>query len=211
MRYLLSGQVVFILATMFLGTILSTRPAEAQRRDYLTESEIELVRDAQEIDRRIDILTRAIDRRFAVLQISTGVATPGKYDESWGDPPTGTRAELFRDIDGLLQKAVDDIDDVSAHKSAASAKEAASASEKSERNDKEAKREAARFPNAVRSLASAATRYRTTLGSVLERSTDDAERGPILDSIDLCDQIIAASTQIPTLPQEEKKKRSGKN
>jgi hypothetical protein len=207
MRNVLLVKVVVMLAFILLATVSFARPANAQRRDYLTESEIELVRDAQEIDRRIHVLTQAIDRRFAVLQISAG-ANSSKYDDKWGEPPQGTRAELFRDIDGLLQKAVDDIDDVASHRSAAPPKEPSTADEK---DNKDSKRKAVRFPNAVRSLASAAARYRTALAATLEKSTDDAERGPIMDSIDLCDQIISASTQIPADVQEEKKKRSGKN
>ena len=49
-------------------------PALAQNRDYLTDEEIEMVRDTEEIDKRIDVLIRCIDRRFAVLKI--GVDNP---------------------------------------------------------------------------------------------------------------------------------------
>ncbi len=55
---------LFALTTLFCLTLLLPAAANAQRRDYLTDEEIELVRDAQEIDKRIGVLTKAIDRRF---------------------------------------------------------------------------------------------------------------------------------------------------
>ena len=42
--------------------------AQAQRRDCFTDAEIELIRDAQDIDLRIRVLTHAIDRRFSVIK-----------------------------------------------------------------------------------------------------------------------------------------------
>src|SRR5690242_960034 len=88
--------------------------AFGQRRDYLSDSEIELVRDAQEIDQRVTVLTMAIDRRLTALDLA-GVDKSKKYGEKWGDAPTGSRLELLTDVKSLLQKAIDDIDDASSH------------------------------------------------------------------------------------------------
>ena len=66
---------------------------------------------AQEIDQRIDVLTHAIDRRFAVLKIEVGgPRIPQKESEKWGAAPQGTRLDLLLDIKHILQKAIDDID-----------------------------------------------------------------------------------------------------
>jgi hypothetical protein len=205
----LFGDVLRRLLTLavFSGAFfIFARSADAQRRDYLTDSEIELVRDAQEIDSRVSVLTKAIDRRFSVLGIiipNGGI--PPKEGDKWGPAPTGTRLELFLDIKRLLQKAVDDVDDVAAHRTAEPVKPSSPSEEK------DRKRQLARFPNAVHLLASSAANYRAALGSVVDKSTDDKERGPVLDSIDLCDQIIAAAANLPKADITEKKKKSDKN
>ena len=51
-------------------------------------------------------------------------------------------------------------------------------------------------------LATAAGRYLAPLKTELDKTTDEKEKGPILDSIDLCDQIIEA---VGKLPPEVKK------
>jgi len=51
---------VSAFTAFFCLTLLFPAAAKAQRRDYLSNEEIELVRDAQEIDLRIEVLTKAI-------------------------------------------------------------------------------------------------------------------------------------------------------
>src|SRR5688572_3599209 len=103
--------LTFLLISFFVAV-----DADAQRRDYMTELEVELVRDAQDIDKRIDVLTKMIDRRFTALGISVGGWKQSDKDmEKWGDVRAGTRMELLSDIRYLLQKAIDDIDDVAEH------------------------------------------------------------------------------------------------
>ena len=108
-------------------TLLSAPSARSQtnNRDHLTPQESELVRDNQELDKRIDVFIRAIERRFAIINGASdvGVAagnTPAakkakkeNEKEDWGEPPKGTRAELLGDIAGLLDEAITNIDDVS--------------------------------------------------------------------------------------------------
>ncbi len=183
------------LTVFLICTFLFPASAEAQRRDYLTDAEIELVRDAQDIDARIGVLTRAIERRFLALSVSVS-GTQQKEDRSdkWGEPPTGSRLELLSDIKQLLQKAIDDIDNTAAH--ATSPKEAKTKAEK---------KEAQRFPNAVRDLAAAATRFLPALRQQLDQAGPEKERGTILASIEFCDQIIEASGKIKTADAAEKK------
>src|SRR4051794_38885899 len=174
---------------LVIGFGFAVDKAIAQRRDYLTPDEVELVRDAQDIDLRVSVLTTAIDRRFEAMKISIPTAPSRKLDEKWGPSPTGSRLELLADIKGLLQKAVDDIDDVAEHKPRVS--------EDGPVSEKQKKKDADRFPNAVRQLASAADRYRNALKTTGENTNDPHERGVIMDSIDLCDQIIEAAGTLP--------------
>lgn len=183
-------------AISILICLLTVVAASAQRRDYMTEQEVEIVRDTPDIDERIEGLVRMIDRRFHVLGINVnGWKDAAKVSNTWGELPAGSRAELLNDIKKLLQKAVDDIDNLAANPNAAPIRD---------KGDRKAKKDPERFPNAVRDLAAAARRYVDPLKMEMDRSKDDREKGSIIDSLDLCSQIIEAVTKIP--PEVKKAK-----
>lgn len=176
--------LVSLLVCLFCITSIS-----AQRRDFLTDEEIEIVRDAQDIDARIDVLVKMMDRRFGVLGINVnGWKEGGKSSASWGESPKGARSELLNDIKKILQKAVDDIDNLAANPNSVPIRD---------KDDKRAKKDPERFPKAVRALAAASKRYLEPLKMELDRSTRDEEKGSIIDSIDLCNQIIEAVGRLP--------------
>jgi hypothetical protein len=161
----------------------------------MTDAEIELVRDAQDIDARVDVLMKMIDRRFAVLKLDVGGAkVPNKETDKWGPAPEGTRMDILDDIRKLLDKAIDDIDDTAMHpnKSIPDPK----------RSDKQKLKDEARFPNSVKNLAAAAKRYQPALKSLLDKTQDEREKGLILGAIDSCDEIIAAVTKLPADAQQ---------
>lgn len=162
----------------------------------MTEQEIELVRDAQDIDQRIDVLTKMIDRRFGALGIEVGGWKQSDRDlAKWGDVRVGTRTELLWDVRQLLQKAIDDIDDVAEHNEDAL---------------KQNKKEGPLFPKAVRSLAQSATRYLPPLKSTLAKLTDEREKGLVITSIESCEAIIESVANLPPEVKPEKKKKSKK-
>ena len=178
--------------------LLTFLPLSAQaQRDYFTPEEIELIRDAQEIDRRIDVLVRAIDRRFSVLKSNVGAPVVPKDDNSkWGELPQGSRAEMLLDIKRILRKAIDDIDTL--------AERPESAVISPTRDPKKAKKVEDIFPKAVKNLAKAAERYQPALKAELDKSTDNAEKGSILETIEMCDEIIAAVPKLSTVPLKKK-------
>jgi len=184
------------IAIAFCFVLAVSSDARAQRRDFMTDAEIELVRENQDIDMRVEVLTKMIDRRFAALKIDVGGwKPPAKQSDKWGDEPDGTRLQLFTDIKRLLQKAVDDIDDVSEHDANALTQN---------------KTTGKLFPKAVRSLSSAAARYSPALKAAARSAdpkseADEKARGAMLDSIDLCDQIIEAAAKLPAEVKEKKK------
>ena len=189
MNFFKNSLVLFIIA---LGlTALFTPTRALGQRDYFTDEEVELIRDAQEIDRRIDILTHAIDRRFAVLKIDVGgPKISSKESEKWGELPKGTHLELLLDIKRILQKAIDDIDTLSERPDSAILPDP---------DDKDRKNKGYKdlFPAAVRNLATAAKRYQPALKTELDTTKDTSEKGSILDSLDSCEQIIAAVAKLP--------------
>ncbi len=182
--------LLFLFLFICLQTI-SPSSANAQRRDHLNEMEIELVRDAQQIDLRTAVFVKAINRRFLVInnQTASEDKKSKKDTDKWGELPTGTRKELFLDIEKILQEAIDNIDNV------------AERDQKSEF-----------FPKAMRVLTDGANRFLPQLKSNLGKSSDEKEKGAILGAIDFCEQIIEASAKVPKEPtKEEKKKNSAKD
>jgi hypothetical protein len=179
-----SKTLIFSL-TLLLTAYCSLLTANAQRRDYLTEQEGDLVREAQELDRRIDILTKAIDRRFLILDNRRAEL---KDPEKWGEPK-GTKAELLFDISKILLSAIDNIEYV-AEKDAANKI----------------------LPKSIHHLADASRKYLPLLEAYKSRVADKMEQAAILTSIDYCRQIIEASAKVPKeAPKEEKKKKSSKD
>ena len=177
----------FICITIGLAVIFPAA-ASAQSRDFLTDDEVELIRDAQQIDQRIDVLTHAIDRRFEALQINSNAPPPPKKDpREWGKMPTGSRLQLFNDIKFILQKAIDDIDNLAERPDSIVVDP-----DDDPKDKKHPKNFAALFPKAVRNLAKAAERYQPVLKAELDKTTDNMEKGVILASMDSCDQIVAS-------------------
>ena len=108
-RFLLS-----LLISLSIGSIFTTHAAQ---RDHLTPQEVDLVKEAQILDKRIDVFIRAAERRLLVINGSAGAAANAKQlkkdSERWGELPTGSRAELVGDIARILDEAITNIDDVS--------------------------------------------------------------------------------------------------
>jgi len=182
----MKAAIIFALL-IGLPMLFLASPVCAQR-DYFTPEEVELIREAQQIDQRIDILTFAIDRRFAALKLDVnGPKISTKESEKWGEVPKGTRFDLLYDIKRILQKAIDDIDNLSERPD----------SFVIDPNEKKPKGFTELFPKAVRSLARAAERYRPVLTTELDKTIDNAEKGSILDSLDKCDQIIQSVAKLP--------------
>ncbi|CAN5470497.1 hypothetical protein BH10ACI3_BH10ACI3_11700 [soil metagenome] len=180
---------VFILS-VFAIVLFVTPSRTLAQRDYLTPEEVELIREAQEIDKRVEILVKAIDRRFDALKIDVGGAKIGKKDiDKWGELPLSSKHELLLDIKRILQKAIDDIDSL--------AERPDSAYIEPDPKDREKNNYAALFPKAVRGLAKAAERYRPALKGLLDTTLANAEKGAVLDSMESCDEIIAAVGKLP--------------
>ena len=153
-----------------------------QARDHLTEQEVELVRNAQILDKRIEVFIKAADRRMLVL---SGVEAPStkqmkKDDELWGNLPTGTRAELIGDIARIFDEAITNIDDVSS---------------RDEKNPLIAK--------ALRNLAAAVTRIVDQLKPLEAQAKGDSEVSAFDQLIENAESILQAANKLP--PPVEKK------
>src|SRR5918993_1247302 len=100
---------------LLVASISLLQAATLQKRDHLTEKEVDLVKEAQVLDKRIDVFIKAAERRMIVINNSAAANAKQlkKDSERWGELPAGTRAELVSDIARILDEAITNIDDVS--------------------------------------------------------------------------------------------------
>jgi hypothetical protein len=166
---------------------LASAAVSAQFRDYFTDDEVEMVREAQFIDRRMDVLIHCIDRRWAVLKVAGAPVVSEKDKDNWGPMPTGTHTELLGDIKQILQKAIDDIDNLAERPD--SAPLPLDPKEKPKKKDD-------LFPKAVRKLAAAAERYKPLLQKELDVTKEKREVGILQDAVEMCDEITASVTKL---------------
>ncbi|HEY2847598.1 MAG TPA: hypothetical protein VGI80_07250 [Pyrinomonadaceae bacterium] len=173
------------------------------QRDYFTPEEVEVIRNEQQIDTRIDALVHCVDRRFAALNVDVHApAFKAKKDDEWGPAPTGSRFDLLVDIKRILQKAIDDIDNLSERPDSMLIE----VPDPTDKHPKKQKGFEELFPAAVRSLAAAAQRYGPALKIEVDKSKAPEEKGAILDSLEMCDEIMAAVNKLSAAPLAAPKK-----
>jgi hypothetical protein len=158
--------------------------AGAQGRDHLTESEMDLVRDNQELDKRIDIFIKAADRRLAIINgtLQPPTKKSQKDEEKWGNLPKGSRAELLSDIAGILDEAITNIDDVS---------------RRDEKNPL--------ISRSLRKLTTASNGYVAQLTALKNQTKDADELAAIEHALENAGQIIEVGSKLPA-PSTDKKK-----
>ena len=105
-------------ALLFLVLLVSlpcSAFATARQREHLTDEEIELVRDNQELDKRTGVFIKAAERRLlAVTNPEEASKQSAKDKEKWGEVK-GTRAQLFYDVSKIFDEAVTNVDDAAQH------------------------------------------------------------------------------------------------
>lgn len=178
---------LFIFLTLLLTAYFSLLTVSAQKRDNLTNEEDTLVREAQEIDVRMKVFVKVIDRRFLALTDAKAAESKQAQKDlnTWGELRTGTREELLFDIQKTLDETIRKIDDIA------------------ERDQKNAL-----FPKAVHILADACRRFLPQLKTFQEKTAEVKERMLISNSIDACSQIIEASAKVSKETPKEKKKKN---
>ena len=96
--------------SFIFALVIFPASVNAQKRDHLTEKEVDWIREVQVIDKRIEIFVKAADRRLLVL-INPDAKQTKKEDEKWGPLPTGSKAELLEDYKRILEEAEEKLDD----------------------------------------------------------------------------------------------------
>ncbi len=183
-RILLLWLPVFLLTGLFIAA----SDANAQRRDHLTDEETDLIRFHQEVDKRMEVYIKAIERRFMVMNGTENLSPKQqkrvKKDlEKWGDLPKGDQTQMLEDIEKIIDEAINKIDDVASR-------------------DMKSKL----FPKAVHKLADAARGFIPRLEKIASETKKDRELAVISSSLDYCRDIIEASTKVKR-PEKGKRKK----
>ena len=162
--------------------------SQAQSRDHLTQQEVDLVKEAQVLDKRIDVFIKAAERRLMVINNSAAANAKQlkKDSERWGELPAGSRSELVSDIARILDEAITNIDDVSS---------------RDERNPLIAK--------SLRRLAQAVNSIMTQLKPLSAEAKSDAEIASFELLHEDVQSILEAANKLP--PEVVDKKSKNKN
>lgn len=162
----------------------------APKRDHLTPLEVEQVREAQILDKRIDVFIKVAERRLALIANpnAADIKQSAKDLEKWGEMPKGTRTELLSDLAGILDEAITNIDDVAARDA-----------------------ENRLLPKALRKLAAAANGFISQLTPLRAQAKDENEREALEQALEYAQQIIVAANKLPPDVKEKGKAEKSKS
>ena len=173
------------LVLLAVVSLLFAAIASAQPRDHLTDQETDLIRFHQQLDKRMDVFIKAMDRRFAIINGLEQAKTKkiDREEPEWGDLPKGSRAQLLGDIASILDEAITNIDDVS-------------------RRDEKSPL----ISRSLRKLTAATNGYLTQVKSMASQTKDTDELSAIERVLQHAEQIIEVGNQLPP-PSADKKKK----
>lgn len=103
LRHLCLALVVTVFSAAYVA-------GQTTKRDHLSEQEVDLVREFQEIDKRVEIFVKAAERRLLVLT-NPAATQKKKEEELWGPLPSGTKLELLSDYKRILEEVEEKLDD----------------------------------------------------------------------------------------------------
>lgn len=186
----MTGRVTTKILTVILVLCFGSVVQAFQNREHLTPEEVDLVKEAQILDKRIDVFIKAADRRMIALSgADPNSAKQAKKDsETWGALPSGSRAELIGDIAKIFDEAIINIEDVSS---------------RDEKNPLIAK--------SLRKLAASATRIIEQLKPVETKAKDDAELNNFDQLTEYADSIVQAANKLPAEATKKGKSKTEKS
>ncbi len=181
-RQVASFHIFTALISSILLVSATAIAAVNSRRDHLTPQEVELIREAQELDKRTAVFIKAAERRLLSL-IDPRAAQSKQVQkdvERWGELPKGTRAELLSDLSKILDEAITNIDDSSARAP-----------------------ESKLLTKALRNLAEASTGFLAQLVPLRTGAQDGREREALEQAIENVQEIVTAASKLPPPPAKK--------
>lgn len=183
--------LILLIAILALLVSLPAQARPSIKRDHLTEQEVELVREAQALDKRTDVFIRAAERRLQALGGAPAEASSKKAQkemDKWGPMPKGTRAELLQDFAKILDEAINNIDDVAA---------------RDMKNPLVQK--------SLRKLASAVNTFLPQINTLRSTARDGEELAALEDALDNMQQIAEAANRLPAPSEKQDKNKKEKS
>jgi C4-dicarboxylate-specific signal transduction histidine kinase len=180
---ILTASMKLVFAVVLLAAFFHSVSAQQQpvtKIDHLTTTEDDLIHETQELDKRVEIFVKAIERRLMVLNPATETKTAVKASketkkkdvDKLGQLPTGTHAEMLGDIKSILDEAVRNIDNAAEH---------------------DAKNVI--LPKALKKLADGCSRFTSQLKPFYDSAQSERERADVYDALENCREIIEANTK----------------
>lgn len=169
-RFQRSTVLKLCLALVSSSVFFVVSQAQTEKRDHLTEQEVDLVREYQEIDKRTEVFIKAAERRLLLLA-DPNATQKKKEEEIWGPLPRGTKLELLQDYKRILEEAEEKLDDWNNRGG----------------NDK-------LLPKALSKFKEAATRHIAQLRAMSPQLTDKREQRALAEAIAEAEVVTKAST-----------------
>src|SRR5262245_54837729 len=169
-RFSRSTVLRLCLALVSSSVLFAASQAQTDKRDHLTEQEVDLVREYQEIDKRTEVFIKAAERRLLVLA-NPNATQKKKEEETWGPLPQGTKLELLQDYKHILEEAEEKLDDWN------------------NRGEKDKL-----LPKALNKFKEAATQHLSQLRALQPQLTDKREQRALAEAIEEAEIITKAST-----------------
>jgi hypothetical protein len=169
-RFQRSTVLKLCLALVSSSVFFVASQAQTEKRDHLTEQEVDLVREYQEIDKRTEVFIKAAERRLLLLA-DPNATQKKKEEEIWGPLPRGTKLELLQDYKRILEEAEEKLDDWNNRGG----------------NDK-------LLPKALSKFKEAATRHIAQLRAMAPQLTDKREQRALAEAIAEAEVVTKAST-----------------
>lgn len=183
--------VSLMLVALLSSFALHSAPAAAaDKRDHLTPQEADQVREAQILDKRMEVFVKAAERRLLALTDPNAAKSKQvqKDVEKWGELPKGTRTELLTDLAKILDEAITNIDDVAAR----------------DANNR-------LLPKALRKLATASSRFIEQLKPMRAQAKDETEREALEQALENAQSIVEAASKLPPDTKEKSKSEKAKS
>jgi hypothetical protein len=177
---MISRALIALSFVLFL--LVPVQTSAFQKRDHLTPQEVDLVKENQILDKRIEVFIKAAERRVMVINgtAASNAKLLKKDAEKWGELPAGSRFELVGDIARIWDEAITNIDDVNI---------------RDERNPL--------IPKALRKLATSVTSIMEQLKPLKNEAKTEAEIASVEKLNEDALQILEAATRLP--PEVDKK------
>lgn len=177
-------RAAFVL--LCLSLLCPPAPASAQRREHLTNEEIEQIRDNQELDKRTGVFIKAAERRVLAILDPAAAARAAEKEKAVLGEVKGTRLQLLSDVSRILDEAVVNIDDTAARTP-----------------------ESALLRKSLYKLSEAAARLLPQLAPLREQITDEPEREQLERAIETAQEIVTAAQSHSVTAEDLKTKEKG--